>query len=121
MFIVDGRRGVRQTWLPALLAGVVFAVAQFVTANYISVQLTDIVASLLAAGSLVLLVRVWQPGETLTAELAGRRSSATARGHGAGARAARRRAGAADGADDERPPRRRRTGPTCCGPTRRTS
>ncbi len=68
VFIVDGRRGVRQTWLPALLAGTVFAVAQFVTSNYISVQLTDIVASLLAAGSLVLLVRVWQPSEVLTAE-----------------------------------------------------
>jgi lactate permease len=68
VLIVDGRRGVRQTWLPALLAGGVFAVAQFVTANYISVQLTDIVASLLAAGSLVLLVRVWQPAETVTAD-----------------------------------------------------
>jgi lactate permease len=31
------------------------------------VQLTDIVASLLAAGSLVLLVRVWSPAEVLTA------------------------------------------------------
>ena len=70
VFIVDGRRGVRQTWLPALLSGFVFAVAQFVTANYISVQLTDIVASLLAAGSLVLLVRVWSPSEVLTAEMA---------------------------------------------------
>ncbi len=70
VLIVDGRRGVRQTWLPALLSGLVFAVAQFVTANYISVQLTDIVASLLAAGSLVLLVRVWQPAETLTADMA---------------------------------------------------
>jgi len=68
VMIVDGRRGVRQTWLPALLAGGVFAVAQFVTANYVSVQLTDIVASLLAAGSLVLLVRVWQPTEVLTAD-----------------------------------------------------
>ena len=66
--IVDGRRGARQAWLPALLCGTVFAVAQFVTSNYISVQLTDIIASLLAAGSLVLLVRVWQPAEVLTAE-----------------------------------------------------
>ncbi|MFC4783054.1 L-lactate permease [Nocardioides sp. MAHUQ-72] len=70
VLIVDGKRGLRQTWLPALLAGGVFAVAQFVTANYISVQLTDIVASLLAAGALVLLVRVWQPVEVLTADRA---------------------------------------------------
>ncbi|GAB3789725.1 L-lactate permease [Nocardioides ungokensis] len=82
VMIVDGRRGVRQTWLPALLAGGVFAVAQFVTSNYVSVQLTDIVASLLAAGSLVLLVRVWQPAEVLTADRAddevGARTSAAA-------------------------------------------
>src|SRR6476661_3769092 len=70
VMIVDGRRGLRQTWLPALLAGGVFAVAQFVTSNYLSVQLTDIVASLLSAGALVLLVRVWQPTEVLTAERA---------------------------------------------------
>src|SRR6476469_7606609 len=70
VMIVDGRRGVRQTWLPALLAGGVFAVAQFVTSNYLSVQLTDIVASLLSAGAVVLLVRVWQPTRVLTAELA---------------------------------------------------
>ncbi len=79
VFIVDGRRGVRQTWLPALLAGTVFAVAQFVTSNYISVQLTDIVAALLSAGSLVLLVRVWQPSEVLTAEGASVASDVDAR------------------------------------------
>ena len=72
VLIVDGRRGVRQTWLPALLSGLVFAVAQFVTSNFVSVQLTDIVASLLSAGSVVLLVRVWQPAEMLTAEVADR-------------------------------------------------
>jgi lactate permease len=90
VFIVDGRRGVRQTWVPALLAGTVFAVAQYVTANFISVQLTDIVASLLGAGSLVLLVRVWQPSEVLTAEQAGseqeveERSGSRSRTSGAG-------------------------------------
>jgi lactate permease len=61
---------VRQTWPAALLAGGVFAVAQFVTSNYLSVQLTDIVASLLSAGAVVLLVRAWQPTQVLTAELA---------------------------------------------------
>jgi lactate permease len=83
VFIVDGRRGVRQTWIPALLCGAVFAVAQFVTANYISVQLTDIVASLLAAGSLVVLVRFWQPAEVLTAERAGETEVAARRGSAA--------------------------------------
>jgi lactate permease len=68
VFIVDGRRGLRNAWLPAITCGLAFAVAQFVGSNYISVQLTDIIASLVAAGAVVLLVRVWQPAEVLTAE-----------------------------------------------------
>ena len=63
VYVVDGRRGVRQTWLPAVVCGVVFAIAQFTASNYISVPLTDIVASLAAAASVVLLLRVWSPVE----------------------------------------------------------
>ena len=33
VLVVDGRRGVRQTWLPALVAGSAFGLAQFVTAE----------------------------------------------------------------------------------------
>ncbi len=62
--VVDGRRGLRQTWLPALVAGGVFGVAQFVASNYISVLLTDIFAALLSMGALVMLVRVWKPVES---------------------------------------------------------
>ena len=70
VFVVDGRRGVRQTWLPALrLRRRSSAVAQFV----------DLQLHLRAArptssprcwppAPLVLLVRVWQPSEVLTAE-----------------------------------------------------
>jgi lactate permease len=68
VFIVDGRRGLRNGWVPALACGVSFALAQFVASNYISVTLTDIIASLVAAGTVVLLVRVWQPAQLLTAE-----------------------------------------------------
>ncbi|MEN3301798.1 L-lactate permease, partial [Pseudonocardia sp.] len=69
VFIVDGRRGVREAWVPAVAAGVVFAIAQFVTSNFISVALTDIVASLLAAIAVVLLSRarpdaVWAARDT---------------------------------------------------------
>jgi len=58
VFIVDGRRGVREAWLPAIACGVVFAIGQFVTSNFISVELTDIVASLLGAVAVFLLARV---------------------------------------------------------------
>jgi lactate permease len=63
VFIIDGARGVRQTWPAALVCGAVFAVAQFATSNYLSAPLTDIVASLLSAGAVVLFLRVWQPAE----------------------------------------------------------
>ncbi len=68
VLIVDGRRGIRNAWLPAVVCGSAFAVAQFVAANYISVPLTDIIASLVSAGAVVLLLRVWSPAEVLTAE-----------------------------------------------------
>ncbi len=67
VFVVDGKRGARQTWLPALTAGVAFGLAQFVASNYISVPLADIVAALVAAASVVLLLRVWSPSETMHA------------------------------------------------------
>ena len=67
--LVDGRRGLRQTWPAGVVCGVTFAVAQFVTSNYISVELTDIVASLLSMGALVLFLRVWQPAEPLLGRL----------------------------------------------------
>jgi len=61
--VVDGRRGFRQTWPAAVVAGVSFGIAQFVAANYISVPLTDIVASLVSAAAVVGLLRVWRPAE----------------------------------------------------------
>ncbi|MBK5306164.1 MAG: L-lactate permease [Frankiaceae bacterium] len=62
--VVDGKRGVRQTWLPALVAGISFGLAQFVASNYISVPLTDIVAALVSAAAVVGLLRVWHPVES---------------------------------------------------------
>jgi len=68
VFMVDGKRGVRQVWPVALLAGLVFGIAQFVSANYISTPLTDIIASLVAAAAIVAFLRVWQPAHVLAGE-----------------------------------------------------
>ncbi|MFG3550473.1 L-lactate permease [Streptomyces sp. NPDC047725] len=51
--LVDGRRGLRETWVPALACGAAFAVAQFAASNYVSAQLADIGAALAGAGALV--------------------------------------------------------------------
>lgn len=64
--IVDGWRGIRETWPAAVVCGLVFRVAQFATSNFISVPLADVVASLLSAAAVVALVRVWRPSRPYT-------------------------------------------------------
>ena len=87
VFMVDGRRGLRQTWLAAVVGGAAFAVAQFLCSNYFSVELTDILASLAGVAALVALLRVWQPAEIVEGErlqeheVRARMSSATATAH----------------------------------------
>lgn len=66
VFMTDGRRGLRAAWPAALTAGVVFAVLQFAVSNYVSTELTDIVASLGSAAALLVLLRVWSPAEPIT-------------------------------------------------------
>ncbi len=89
--MVDGMRGVRQTWPAAIVGGFTFAIGQFLCSNYLSVEITDIVAALLSAGAIVALLRVWQPSEPLrmddlrqpTGDRRGRDTRRHARGGGA--------------------------------------
>jgi lactate permease len=71
--VVDGWRGIRQAWPAALVGGTVFAALQFATSNYVSVALTDIVASLGSAAALVALMQVWQPAEPVEGRFSGPR------------------------------------------------
>jgi lactate permease len=66
--MVDGRRGIRQCWPAAIVGGGAFAIGQFACSNFLSVEITDIVASLLSAGAIVALLRVWQPAEPMEGE-----------------------------------------------------
>lgn len=68
VFLVDGKRGVKQTWPVALVAGFVFGIAQFVTANYITVEITDVVASLVTIAAVLVMLRVWKPANELPLE-----------------------------------------------------
>jgi lactate permease len=61
VFVIDRWKGVRETLPATLTCGIVFAVGQFVCSNFISTQLTDIVASLAGGASVVILLRFWQP------------------------------------------------------------
>jgi lactate permease len=59
--MVDGRRGIRQAWPVAVVGGLTFAIFQFLTSNYISVELTDVVAALAATGAIVGFLQLWHP------------------------------------------------------------
>lgn len=63
VFLVDGRRGLRETWLPALVCGVAFAGAQFAASNYVSAQLADIAAALVGAAALMAVPGARRPAE----------------------------------------------------------
>lgn len=61
LLIIDGWRGLRDAWAPALVTGIAFGVAQFLCSNYFSYELTDVVASLVGLGVAILFLRVWKP------------------------------------------------------------
>jgi lactate permease len=56
-----GWRGMAGVWPAALVAGVFFAVPQFLVSNYHGPWLVDVVASVISMAALTLFLRVWQP------------------------------------------------------------
>jgi len=61
VWVLAGRKGLRQTWPAALVAGSSFALAQFVTSNFWGPYAADIAAALVSIGALTALLRVWKP------------------------------------------------------------
>jgi lactate permease len=56
-----GWRGTLQIWPAILIAGVSFAIPQFLVSNFHGPWLVDVIASLISMGSLALFLKVWQP------------------------------------------------------------
>ncbi|MGO4332480.1 lactate permease LctP family transporter [Cupriavidus sp. M-11] len=61
VFIMDGKRGVKETWPAALVTGASFSVTQYFTSNHIGPELPDITSALVSLVSLTLFLKVWQP------------------------------------------------------------
>ena len=59
--ILDGKRGMKQAWPAALVAGVTMGLGHILAANFLSYELTAVFASLLSFASVTLLLRVWRP------------------------------------------------------------
>ncbi|BFG76433.1 lactate permease LctP family transporter [Paraburkholderia terrae] len=78
VFMMDGKRGLKETWPAALVAGGSFAVTQYFTSNHIGPELPDITSALVSLVALASFLKVWQP----------RRARDTARGAASGGAAA---------------------------------
>ncbi|AUG00251.1 L-lactate permease [Pseudomonas sp. 09C 129] len=70
VFMMDGLRGVKETWPAALVAGLSFAVTQYFTSNFIGPELPDITSALASLVSLTLFLKVWQPKRSFAAATA---------------------------------------------------
>ncbi|GAB2924143.1 L-lactate permease [Paraburkholderia jirisanensis] len=70
VFVVDGKRGLKEVWPLAIVAGVCFAFTQFAGSMLLPVELVDIVAALACAGASIVFLRVWSPA-VLRADLSG--------------------------------------------------
>ncbi len=61
ILVLDGFRGVRETWPVLLLIGILFSALQTLTLYCLGPELTDIVAPLVSMATLALFMQFWQP------------------------------------------------------------
>ena len=61
VFVMGGLKALRAVFPAALVCGVTFAGMQFLVSNYMGPQLTDLISSLTAIISLIVLFLVWKP------------------------------------------------------------
>lgn len=65
VYLLDGRRGLRQTWPFALVAGITFGAGQCIGSVTLPLELVDIVAALVSTAACLVFLRFWSPGEVL--------------------------------------------------------
>src|SRR5215470_5620528 len=72
-----GWRGMKEIWPAILVAGVSFAIPQFLVSNFHGPWLVDVVAAMVSMACLVLFLRIWRPAKTWTSPaLKGREADA---------------------------------------------
>ncbi|HEK9101081.1 lactate permease LctP family transporter [Bacillus pfraonensis] len=59
--MVDGFKGIKETWQGILVSGGSFAITQFVVTYFLGAELTDIFAAVVSMVALALFLRIWQP------------------------------------------------------------
>ena len=61
IFLMNGFRGVKETWPVALVAGGSFAIVQYITATYLGPELPDIASAVVSIIAVAVFLRFWQP------------------------------------------------------------
>ncbi|HEU0203052.1 MAG TPA: L-lactate permease [Burkholderiaceae bacterium] len=61
-----GWRGMKEIWPAVLVAGVSFAIPQYLVSNFHGPWLVDVVAAMVSMASLVLFLRIWKPARIWT-------------------------------------------------------
>ncbi|PEI93565.1 L-lactate permease [Bacillus pseudomycoides] len=77
VFLMDGFKGIKQTWPALLVAGSSFAITQFITATFLGPELPDITSALVSLVCLALFLKVWQPKEIYQSNQANAEVAAT--------------------------------------------
>ncbi|WP_028311216.1 lactate permease LctP family transporter [Derxia gummosa] len=71
VFMMNGLKGVKDTWPAVLVAGASFAITQYFTASHLGPELPDITSALVSLVCLTLFLKVWHPKETFRFATAG--------------------------------------------------
>ncbi|CAM4329162.1 L-lactate permease [Bacillus manliponensis] len=66
--MVDGIKGIKETWQGILVSGGSFALTQFTITYFLGAELTDIFAAVVSMVALALFLKVWQPKSSASKE-----------------------------------------------------
>jgi len=61
---MSGLKGMREVWPACLVAGVSFAIPQFLVSNFLGPSLVDIIGAVVSLAATTILLEFWQPRET---------------------------------------------------------
>ncbi|MBI1207171.1 MAG: L-lactate permease [Azospirillum sp.] len=61
VFVMDGMKGIKETWPAILVCGVSFSIGVFFTSNYIGPELPDITSALISLICITVFLKFWKP------------------------------------------------------------
>ena len=68
VFMVDGFKGIKETFPAIIVSGGGFAITQFIFLNFVGAELVNVSSAIVSLLALIVFLRFWQPKQSLTAE-----------------------------------------------------